>query len=571
MVWWVVPQWDEFFADGTNLHGAFHSGGVGGNANMVYTPDETGTGSPVLSKESLALDHFGGVSVARFDITTQGAGIRMLRSVADEGIDFGPTGSDAGELSIIAIFKPVGSGTIGSSDPRIYTKDEGSGAADHDLMIGSVSSQQARARIRINNSTFTHVVTTPIIQNDALNLIAGQVRRDVSGWRCGVNLVRADGGYGSNYLASAEAAGYTPRTTTDEAFADSAEATANNWRGDLLCICAFTKAWDDEGDLKDYFYNPAQAFLRRPFAFPRPTAAANPSASGASTLAPATAAGTAQVRKVSSGAATLAAATASGTAKRTPQASGAATLTPSTASGTGTRQATASGAATLTPATASGTAKRIAAASGGATLTPATASGTGTRKATASGGATLAAATASGSASTAGAKTASGAATLTAATAAGSAKVRKSATGAATLAVITSAGTSKRVAKASGGAITAPATATGTARRTPKASGGASITPATASGTGTRRAGASGAANLAAATSAGTAKRQVSASGSATLAVITAAGVSIVGGATVIDETTLEGRYIAVTLAGRDHSSETFVGRQIALNLLGKK
>lgn len=105
---------------------------------------------------------------------------------------------------------------------------------------------------------------------------------------------------------------------------------------------------------------------------------AGESASGAATLAPATASGTASLPAgpvSAAGGATLAPAVAAGTAKVRKSASGAATLAPITASGSARRVHSASGAATLAAAFAAGVARLVRFASGAATLAAATASG----------------------------------------------------------------------------------------------------------------------------------------------------------------------------------------------------
>ena len=209
-------------------------------------------------------------------------------------------------------------------------------------------------------------------------------------------------------------------------------------------------------------------------------------ASGGATLAPITASGTAKVHKVASGGATLEPATASGTAEipsAGASASGSAELAAAVAAGTATKRVQASGAATLAPITASGSAKGHWLASGAATLEPVTASGSATKRVQASGAATLAPATASGTASLpAGPVSAAGGATLAPAVAAGTAKVRKSASGAATLAPITASGSARRVHSASGAATLAAAFAAGVARLVRFASGAATLAAATASG-----------------------------------------------------------------------------------------
>jgi hypothetical protein len=286
-------------------------------------------------------------------------------------------------------------------------------------------------------------------------------------------------------------------------------------------------------------------------------------ASGDATLAAATASGIAKQRRIASGAATLAATTATGTAKRVLKASGAATLATITASGAATRRKTASGAATLAAITAAGVAAVVSAASGVATLAPATAAGTAERIAggeQANGAATLAPITASGA--VVGHANSSGNATLAAATASGAATVTANASGAATLAPITASGSALRITdfpSAIGAATLAPANATGTATVHANASGGSTLSAVTASGAATVVRKASGAATLTPITAAGTATRVLdipTASGAATLAAATASGIakirSIASGASDLAPITASGtaeRQIAVETA----------------------
>jgi hypothetical protein len=204
---------------------------------------------------------------------------------------------------------------------------------------------------------------------------------------------------------------------------------------------------------------------------------------GAPSIAPVEASGTAKVKRMASGAATLAAIVAAGTVALTHNCSGAATLASVEASGMATVESAiiANGAATTPAVEASGTAEIVRNANGAATIPAVEASGNAVKRNSASGGGTIAPVEAAGTASVT--NSASGAATLGPVEASGTATVVNSASGAATLAAIESAGTVDLIRNATGAAVLAAIEGAGTAALPiVSASGAATIPAAVASG-----------------------------------------------------------------------------------------
>ena len=65
-------------------------------------------------------------------------------------------------FTAFCIFRPAGDGVLGTSDPRIFSKDQGTAEADHDLMLGLLGTgtyTRARARVRYASGTTTLVLS----------------------------------------------------------------------------------------------------------------------------------------------------------------------------------------------------------------------------------------------------------------------------------------------------------------------------------------------------------------------------------------------------------------------------
>ncbi len=176
---------------------------------------------------------------------------KLKRTDGDVGIVF----PNLSSTTILGICVP--NSAIGGGDGRLYSKDTGSGADDHDMMIGVVSSVTvARARIRVNATT-SITVTTGTIQQDALNLISASVINpsgDVA-----LHLLREDGVH-SRTLNTDGSTPYNPRTTTNTAIHGNADATGNSLAGAVICVCAFDIALDSEVHMRNIMANPWQIF-----------------------------------------------------------------------------------------------------------------------------------------------------------------------------------------------------------------------------------------------------------------------------------------------------------------------
>jgi len=191
-------------------------------------------------------------------------------------------------FTLVGIFRPNGAGDAGGSgDPRIFSKDLGSGADDHDVMIGGLrafDAPECRARIRIGSSTLTVVTSGNEWQTDAWNLIAVTVTPSGANTNVRVIGIREDGTLYSN--TGSQAGTYNPRTTTDIALFSNGVSNQNMFDGEILCVTMFDGVLSD-GNLRKFFANPWQIFEPRNIWIPVQGAAASPPVEppGAATVA----------------------------------------------------------------------------------------------------------------------------------------------------------------------------------------------------------------------------------------------------------------------------------------------
>jgi len=258
-LWALIPGWGQYSGAGSSSHsGEVKSVGQ----EMTFVTDAHNS---LGNLNKVFKNYGGGVGSARaaeFVPNNQTNYISLSRLDNDLGILF----PDLKDLTILAITRPDGNGRPGTADPRYFTQDEGFATNDHDLMIGQVEAtgQKARFRVRVASATRSIVVGSNVIQNDALNLVAGVVKWSSSTQvRASVHHLREDGDYEEN-TDSAASGTYNPRTTTDMALGGTANTENDNaFRGDIIGVFAFDIAFNNETLLRDFFDNPWQVFKAR--------------------------------------------------------------------------------------------------------------------------------------------------------------------------------------------------------------------------------------------------------------------------------------------------------------------
>lgn len=254
-IWAAVPGWGLWGSSGGAGDGRFMSIGLD---RRIYESQEGGV-----------------TGAASLPITTYKDGTPVKVARAENGTyRFVNTDNDLfierSEFTLVGIFKPKGNGSFNDAgDPRIFTKDLGSGADDHDLMIGGVRALpncEFRARVRVGTSTRTVITSGFNIQQDAWNAIAVTVGQSASGVALSkVHGLREDGLY--NFNTDSVAGSYAPRTTTDLALFATAADGSNQFEGDILYIAMFDGAFQ-EGDIRRLFDDPWQIFAPKQFYVP---------------------------------------------------------------------------------------------------------------------------------------------------------------------------------------------------------------------------------------------------------------------------------------------------------------
>jgi len=227
---------------------------------------------------------------------------------------------------------------------------------------------------------------------------------------------------------------------------------------------------------------------------------------------------------------------------------------------------TASGDGPVPTIEAAGTAQIIKDASGTPSIPPVEASGTATVHRAASGAATIAAIIAAGTVTIINIAS-DGAPNLAAIQAAGTAKIIKTANGSPAITAIEAAGTANVSGAtghtASGDGPVPTIQAAGTALIRNLASGATVIASIEASGSAVVVNIASGNGILSSVVAAGTAKTVKVASGTPNTPAITASGTAVAGGVTIIDDTDLDGRLLAIDIDARHYGNLNLTGRVI--------
>ena len=253
-LWALIPGWFPI-DDGA---GQMWSSGP---QKMQFT-QTVGTGGSSGSAVKTASKVYPFVGAVRTNEQRPGAGGKdgwfAKRTDNDLGIHF----PNPKNFTLVTIVRTNGDGVV-SGDPRIFTKDEGWATANHDLMLGMVSSGRARQRFRINNTTPNTQITDASLLSDAINLVAGTITPLSGNAYPSLHLLREDGLYERQTGGSA-AVGYTPRTTTDIALGCTAGSQSQFFDGDIIGVYAFNGTWDRSPELfLKFLKNQWQVFAPR--------------------------------------------------------------------------------------------------------------------------------------------------------------------------------------------------------------------------------------------------------------------------------------------------------------------
>ena len=249
-IWSIVPGWHQFAGSVSTAGGQAVSDGVdrrlfvasgsGSSQDARILRTSYWNGSPVATAYNNSID------------TTNGTALRNT----DNDLFINKTA-----FTLVGIFRPIGNGTAGGTgDPRVFSKDIGSGEADHDLMIGGVRATTApefRTRVRIGTSTLTVVTSGSEWQTDAWNLVAVTVNPSGANSTVRVIGIRQDGALYSN--SASQAGVYNPRTTTDIALFSNGVSNQNMLDGEILSVTMFDGVLSDLA-LRSFFANPWQVF-----------------------------------------------------------------------------------------------------------------------------------------------------------------------------------------------------------------------------------------------------------------------------------------------------------------------
>lgn len=270
----IIPGWGSGVAD---ANAAVSDTGLiksVGRRNIEYVT-ESSTGAPPSTeayiRELNSPDHRG--RPARYieiDGDTFSSSYRYRAAPGDTG----PISASSNAFSVIGIVKLIGNGAhaVESTDPRIWTKDQGSGGDDHDLMLGLVRSNgyvTPRTRVRTGGSTTTVFVSGAVstdVVDDGWHLIAMSASQNGGTITITVQGLYPDGRYVSNFAPISGS--YTPRTTTTEAMWATAGLEQNYSEMGILGVWFFEDLLVDEGLLREFWKNPWQVFAPQRFFVP---------------------------------------------------------------------------------------------------------------------------------------------------------------------------------------------------------------------------------------------------------------------------------------------------------------
>ena len=280
----IVPAWSAVHGDDSGAATTDFGSIPILNTPYVMRVREVATGANSLMYVK-QVPYMGGMASSVRVEQTSGTEYLHAKTPAAES-DLGMELGDV--MSCIAIFRPQGDGAIGSVDPRIYCFDDGSGEQDHNLMVGSNSSNTVRTRIRTGSTTKT--ILAGQVQSDAWNLVSGFVFESTPGnYAVNCRSIREDGTAGVGTPSATETSGYSPTTGRDQTLWANAVG-GNPFEGEILCVYFFRdNAFNDLALLRDLFADPWQVFQpdRRPLLI-ESAAGAPPGENNTSQLATAT-------------------------------------------------------------------------------------------------------------------------------------------------------------------------------------------------------------------------------------------------------------------------------------------
>ena len=247
----------SFWSFFPGTHGIVQSA-AGGHEGQIYKSN----GQPLIA--SLRTDAGSAVNYATAPYSGDSLGYRgMVANFFDQGtsggFEFNFGSGQQGRLewpnkqsiTMWGLFKPIGDGSGGQlEDPRILSRDDGTGTANHYYMFGGVRSGgnvQSRMRFKIGGTTQTVVVTSQDWQNDALNFIAATY----DGSNLTLHHIREDGGYGT---ASTSASGDISDSTSGAVGLALGGNFVNDnaFEGEVLAVGALDYAENDQLKLLNF-------------------------------------------------------------------------------------------------------------------------------------------------------------------------------------------------------------------------------------------------------------------------------------------------------------------------------
>ena len=252
------PGWDRWHGD--TAISVIQGDSVSIGQEIHFKPGARGSGGLIYQAEKNFGAGIGVCKAGRADppVSDSYQTLSHVNSNGDVGIKF----PNPKNLTLIGIAQWVGSGLppSGSSDPRIFSQDTGYQTADHDIMLGTqTSGTKVRTRMRRGGTTYTTVIGTQTVQNDAVNLIAATVSPTGTAGNtyAGIHHLREDGGY-EEVIETSVAGGYDPRTNTTMGIGGTQQDDVGNpFDGYYIAILAFDGRMY-ESDFRSILANPAQ-------------------------------------------------------------------------------------------------------------------------------------------------------------------------------------------------------------------------------------------------------------------------------------------------------------------------
>ncbi len=268
-IWAIMPgHTDGGFTALSVFNGAHREVNAVGAGPKRFVGDQNGNlGTTVFAPIERNWKWLGPVRVADFDQDSASQHVRLINTDRNGGLDFSKVSN---HFTIASIFKPRGNGVppSSSSDPRIYSQDQGSAVNDHDLMIG-IANSGLRARMRVRMGTITETILTDVdcINSNEIQMIAGRVTAQGATTYRGEVLHIAEDGTRTEKLGSTTASTYNPRTGLDIAIGANAGTNDNAFHGEILIIAAWDYALSND-ELHQWFYSPFEIYQPREIVLP---------------------------------------------------------------------------------------------------------------------------------------------------------------------------------------------------------------------------------------------------------------------------------------------------------------